>query len=127
MERWLGPYSNATTDDSVAQATGGRLNTTGQADGPRTWLGVGVGDIVSGMNAAYAIMLALYQRAHTGRGQYIDISMYDTIIGLAERSVTAYSLTNQVLQRGRELFMAPWGPFQCQPGWIRLIVAPQGT
>src|SRR5882672_5321119 len=83
-------------------------------------------DIVAGMNAAYAIMLALYQRASTGRGQYIDISMYDTIIGLAERSVTAYSLTNQVLERGRELFMAPWGPFQCQDGWIGLIVATEG-
>jgi len=78
------------------------------------------------MNAAYAIMLALYQRAKTGRGQYIDVSMYDTIIGLAERSVTAYSLTNQVLERGRELFMAPWGPFECEDGWIGVIVATEG-
>jgi crotonobetainyl-CoA:carnitine CoA-transferase CaiB-like acyl-CoA transferase len=78
------------------------------------------------MNAAYAIMLALYERAKTGRGQYIDVSMYDTIIGLAERSVTAYSLTNQVLERGRELFMAPWGPFECEDGWIGVIVATEG-
>jgi len=126
MEGYLGPYSKRPAYDIVAQAMGGLLNTNGQADGPPTWLGVALGDIVSGMNAAYAIMLALYQRASTGRGQYIDISMYDTIIGLAERSVTAYSLTNQVLQRGRELFMAPWGPFQCQDGWIGLIVATEG-
>ena len=126
MEGYLGPYSKRPAYDIVAQAMGGLLNTNGQADGPPTWLGVALGDIVSGMNAAYAIMLALYQRAHTGRGQYIDISMYDTIIGLAERSVTAYSLTNQVLERGRELFMAPWGPFQCQDGWIGLIVATEG-
>jgi crotonobetainyl-CoA:carnitine CoA-transferase CaiB-like acyl-CoA transferase len=78
------------------------------------------------MNAAYAIMLALYQRAQTGKGQYIDISMYDTIIGLAERSITAYSLTTQILHRGRELFMAPWGPFECEDGWIGLIVATEG-
>jgi len=71
-------------------------------------------------------MLALYERAKTGRGQYIDIAMYDTIIGLAERSVTAYSLTNQVLERGRELFMAPWGPFECEDGWIGVIVATEG-
>jgi len=126
MEGYLGPYSKRPAYDIVAQAMGGLLNTNGQADGPPTWLGVALGDIVSGMNAAYAIMLALYQRAQTGRGQYIDISMYDTIIGLAERSVTAYSLTNQVLQRGRELFMAPWGPFQCLDGWIGLIVATEG-
>src|SRR3989449_1464666 len=126
LDGFLGPYSKRPAYDIVAQAMGGLLNTNGQADGPPTWLGVALGDIVSGMNAAYAIMLALYQRAQTGRGQYIDISMYDTIIGLAERSVTAYSLTNQVLERGRELFMAPWGPFECQDGWIGLIVATEG-
>src|SRR3984893_2060160 len=126
MEGFLGPYSKRPAYDIVAQAMGGLLNTNGQADGPPTWLGVALGDIVSGMNAAYAIMLALYQRAGSGKGQYIDISMYDTIIGLAERSVTTYSLTNQILERGRELFMAPWGPFQCQDGWIGLIVATEG-
>ena len=49
--------------------------------------------------------------------------MYDTIIGLAERSVTAYSLTGKVLERGREPYMAPWGPFECSDGWVALIVA----
>jgi CoA:oxalate CoA-transferase len=75
------------------------------------------------MNAAYAITLALFQRAQTGQGQYIDVSMYDTIIGLAERSVTAYSLTDKILERGREPYMAPWGPFACSDGWVALIVA----
>jgi len=78
------------------------------------------------MQAAYAIMLALYIRTQTGRGQYIDVSMYDTIIGLAERSVTAYSLTRHVLQRGSEPYMAPWGPFECNDGWVGLIVATEG-
>ena len=102
------------------------MNTCGQAGGPPTWLGVALGDIVSGMQAAYAIMLALYERTQTGLGQYLDISMYDTIIGLAERSVTAYSLTQHILERGREPYMAPWGPFECQDGWVALIVATEG-
>ncbi len=93
MEGYLGPYSKRPAYDIVAQAMGGLMTTCGQAGGPPTWLGVALGDIASGMNAAYAIMLALFQRGQTGRGQYIDVSMYDTIIGLAERSVTAYSLT----------------------------------
>jgi CoA:oxalate CoA-transferase len=126
LDGYLGPYSKRPAYDIVAQAMGGLMNTCGQADGPPTWLGVALGDIVSGMNAAYAIMLALYQRAETGRGQYIDISMYDTIIGLAERSITAYSLTEQVLERGRERYMAPWGPFECRDGWVGVIVATEG-
>lgn len=126
LDGYLGPYSKRPAYDIVAQAMGGLMNTNGQADGPPTWLGVALGDIVSGMNAAYAIMLALYQRSKTGKGQYIDISMYDSMIGLAERSITAYSLTGQVLERGRERFMAPWGPFECQDGYIGLIVATEG-
>ncbi len=126
LEGYLGPYSKRPAYDIVAQAMGGLMNTCGQADGPPTWLGVALGDIVSGMQAAYAIMVALYQRNQTGRGQYIDVSMYDTMIGLAERSVTAYSLTKHVLERGREPYMAPWGPFQCQDGYIGLIVATEG-
>jgi crotonobetainyl-CoA:carnitine CoA-transferase CaiB-like acyl-CoA transferase len=120
---YQGPYSKRPAYDIVAQAMGGLMNTCGQADGPPTWLGVALGDIVSGMQAAYAILLALYQRSQTGRGQYLDISMYDTIISLAERSVTAYSLTGHILERGREPYMAPWGPFECQDGWVALIVA----
>ncbi len=126
LDGYLGPYSKRPAYDIVAQAMGGLMNTCGQSDGPPTWLGVALGDIVSGMQAAYAIMLALYQRTQTGRGQYIDVSMYDTIIGLAERSVTAYSLTGHVLERGNEPYMAPWGPFECKDGWIGLIVATEG-
>src|ERR1043166_3850210 len=112
LDGYLGPYSKRPAYDIVAQAMGGLMHTCGQADGAPTWLGVALGDIVSGMNAAYAIMLALYERTTTGKGQYIDVSMYDSMIGLAERSVTAYSLTGTVLQRGREPYMAPWGPFR---------------
>lgn len=123
MEGYLGPYSKRPAYDIVAQAMGGLMATCGQAGGPPTWLGVALGDIASGMNAAYAITLALFQRGQTGRGQYIDVSMYDTMIGLAERSLTAYALTGAILERGREPYMAPWGPFECSDGWVALIVA----
>src|SRR5207237_9979725 len=114
LDGFLGPYSKRPAYDIVAQAMGGLMHTCGEADGPPTWLGVALGDIVSGMNAAYAIMLALYQRQQTGKGQFIDISMYDTINGLAERSVTSYSLTKRVLERGNEPYMDTWGPFLCK-------------
>ncbi len=123
LDGYLGPYSKRPAYDIVAQAMGGMMHSCGQADGPPTWLGSALGDIVSGMNAANAITLALYQRKETGKGQYIDVSMYDTIIGLAERSISAYSLAGTTLSRGRELYMAPWGPFECKDGYVGLIVA----
>ncbi len=123
LDGYLGPYSKRPAYDIVAQAMGGMMHSCGQADGPPTWLGSALGDIVSGMNAAHAITLALYQRQETGKGQYIDVSMYDTIIGLAERSVSAFSLAGTTLSRGREPYMAPWGPFECKDGYVGLIVA----
>lgn len=126
MDAFRGPYSDRPAYDIVAQAMGGLMNTCGDAGGPPTWLGVALGDIVTGMLAAHAIVLALYDRERTGQGQYIDLSMYDAMIGLAERSISAYSLAGHVLERGKEPYMAPWGPFECRDGWIALIVATEG-
>jgi CoA:oxalate CoA-transferase len=126
MEAYRGPYSDRPAYDIVAQAMGGLMNTCGDAAGPPTWLGVALGDIVTGMLAAHAIVLALYDRERTGIGQYLDLSMYDAMIGLAERSLSAYSLTGHILERGREPYMAPWGPFECRDGWVALIVATEG-
>lgn len=122
MEEFAGPYSDRPAYDIVAQAMGGLMHTAGQAGGPPTWLGIALGDIYSGVLAAHAIVLALFERTRTGLGQFIDISMYDAMVSLAERSVTAYSLTGHVLERGREPFIAPWGPFRCQDGYVALIV-----
>lgn len=122
MEGFLGPYSDRPAYDIVAQAMGGLMYTCGQAGGPPTWLGVALGDIFSGVLAAQSITLALYERMTTGEGQFIDISMYDAIVSLAERSVTAYSLTGHVMERGNEPYIAPWGPFKCKDGYIALIV-----
>ena len=123
LPEYEGPYSRRPAYDIVAQAMGGLMNTCGQAGGPPTWLGVAVGDVVSGMNAAHAISVALYDRERSGRGRYLDVAMYDTMVALAERSITAYSLTGQVLERGVEPYMAPWGPFETSDGWVSLIVA----
>jgi CoA:oxalate CoA-transferase len=122
MEGFLGPYSDRPAYDIVAQAMGGLMYTCGEEGGAPLWPGVALGDIFSGVLAAQSIILALYERTKTGQGQYIDVSMYDAIVSLAERSITAYSLTRQVLERGREPYIAPWGAFQCKDGYIALIV-----
>lgn len=117
-----GIYSARPAYDIVAQAMGGLMYTCGQEGGPPTWLGIALGDLYSAALAVQGTMFALYERSRTGKGQYVDVSMYDAIISLAERSITAYSLTGRVLERGVEPFIAPWGPFQTQDGWVALVV-----
>jgi CoA:oxalate CoA-transferase len=122
--RYLGPYSDRPAYDIIAQAMGGLLETCGlDPEGPPTYLGVSVGDSVSGLWAAFATMLALFQRTVSGQGQYVDVAMFDAMVALAERSVMTYSLTGQSITRGVERFIAPWGPFRCKDGYVALIVA----
>jgi CoA:oxalate CoA-transferase len=122
LPEYEGVYAGRPAYDIVSQAMGGLMFTCGQEGGPPTWLGVALGDLYSAALSVQGILFALYERTRTGLGQYLDISMYDAIVSLAERSVTAYSLTGHVLERGIEPFIAPWGPFQTRDGWIALIV-----
>lgn len=118
-----GPYADRPAYDIISQAMGGLMHTCGFEDRPPAWLGIALGDIYSGVMAAYGITLALIDRERTGEGQYLDISMYDNMASLAERYFTAYSLTGAVMQRGKEKFIAPWGPFAAKDGYVALIIA----
>ncbi len=120
---YKGPFSERPAYDIIAQAMGGLMHLAGQKDGPPTWLGVAVGDVVTGIYAAYAALLGLVKAKNTGVGDFIDVSMYDCMIALAERAHNVYSFTGQVLGRGPDPLISPWGPFKCKDGYVALIVA----
>lgn len=122
LPRYKGPFSSRLAYDIVAQAMGGLMHLAGQKDGPPTWLGVAIGDVGTGIYAAYACLLGLIKKQATGRGEYIDVSMYDCMTALAERAHSVYSFTGRVLSRGPDPLIAPWGPFKCKDGYVALIV-----
>src|SRR3954464_14604266 len=68
--------------DAMMQAEAGLMSITGAADGPPYRLGVAISDIVSGMFAAQGIAMALFARERTGRGQFVDIGMLDSVSAL---------------------------------------------
>ncbi len=75
-----GPYRLLPGMDQVLQGMGGLMSITGEPEGPPIKVGVAVADIAGGMFAAYAIMIALYYREKTGKGQRIDDSLLDNQI-----------------------------------------------
>jgi len=83
---------------------------------------IALGDIVPGMIMAYAIMLTLYNRQKTGQGDYIDIAMFDVMMALTERANTLYSLTGNVMSRGKESLIHPWGAYKTKDGYVAIIV-----
>ena len=75
-----GPGADRPGYDYVIQAEGGLMSITGPADGAPSKVGVAVVDLATGQNAVIAILAALRHRDSSGRGQRIDISLFDTQI-----------------------------------------------
>jgi crotonobetainyl-CoA:carnitine CoA-transferase CaiB-like acyl-CoA transferase len=72
-----GPGAARPGYDFVVQAEAGLMSITGRADGAPAKVGVAVADLAAGQYAAFAILAALRQRDATGRGQRIDVSLFE--------------------------------------------------
>jgi len=77
-----GPKRNLPGYDAVMQGEGGLMSITGAPDGTPYRLGVAIADIASGMFAAYGVAMGLLARERTGRGEYIDVGMLDSVAAL---------------------------------------------
>jgi crotonobetainyl-CoA:carnitine CoA-transferase CaiB-like acyl-CoA transferase len=64
--------------DAMIQAAGGFMSVTGPEDGGPQKAGVAIADIMTGMYAASAILAALHSRHRSGRGQHIEVPLFDT-------------------------------------------------
>ncbi len=100
-----GPYRNRVGHDVNYLANSGVLDLIGEPDHPPVIPGVQIADIAAGgMNAAIGILLALYAREKTGKGQYIDISMTDGMLGFHATVLFFHQLTGQVAKRSEGFF-----------------------
>ena len=77
-----GPYAAKPAHDPQIQGMSGLMDINGDAEGPPTKVGFYIGDLVTPLFAAYSIMGALRHRDRTGKGQYLDVSMMDTLAAL---------------------------------------------
>ena len=88
-----GPLKYRPAYDMVVQGMGGIMSLTGHDGGPPTRVGTAIGDIAAGMFTAIAINAALYDRARTGHGQFIDVAMLDCQLAILENAVARYFAT----------------------------------
>jgi formyl-CoA transferase len=139
-----GPFASFKAYETIAQAMGGSMSTTGYEGGPPTSTGAQIGDSGTGVHVLAAILAALYQRVSTGRGQRVEVAMQDAVLNLCRVKVR----DQQRLQRGplpeypTKIFGdtvprtgnasgggQPGGALKCKPGgpndYIYVIIQPQ--
>jgi crotonobetainyl-CoA:carnitine CoA-transferase CaiB-like acyl-CoA transferase len=95
-----GPFRDRVGHDVNYLSYAGVLDLIGEKDHPPSIPGVQIADIAGGgMNAAIGILLALFARQNTGKGQYIDISMTDGMVGFLPAALFFRQLTGQEPKR----------------------------
>ena len=87
-----GPYRNEAGYDGKIQALSGIMSLTGHKEMGPTRAGFAVCDVLSGMTAAFAVSSALFQRTHTGEGQFIDVSMLEASLSFLSTQVADFTV-----------------------------------
>ncbi|HEX2964164.1 MAG TPA: CoA transferase, partial [Syntrophorhabdaceae bacterium] len=122
-----GPRAEQMAADLSIQSISGILDLTGDPDGRPSLVGFPVTDILAGLNAFGAICAALFHRAITGQGDYIDIAMADCAINCLHMAVGVHTLTEGKTELKRagafNNEMPSWGIFKGKDGYIAISAA----
>lgn len=115
-----GPYRDRKASDLVMQAMGGWLSVTGEPQVPLKLYGNQAYHTAS-LFAANGIMLALWHRHKTGRGQYIDVSVMECVAATLDHALVCYFYEDKVAGRqGSRHWNNAFDVFPCKDGYILL-------
>ncbi|MDP1697029.1 MAG: CoA transferase [Xanthomonadaceae bacterium] len=111
--------------DFVVQAEAGLMAITGPADGEPSKVGVALVDLMTGQNAVIAILAALRAREHSGLGQRIDVSLFDTQLQSLSNVASSVCFTGEDARRygNAHASIVPYQSFHASDGDFVLAVA----
>jgi len=127
-----GPHAQRPGYDFIFQGMGGLMSITGERDGQPgagpMRVGVAITDVLTGMYASLAISAALAQREKSGRGQYIDCALLDTIVAFNANQIVSYFVSDRVPIRWGNAHpqVVPYEAFATSDGHIILAVGNDG-
>ena len=98
-----GPAKDVPGHDITFEAHAGILGVSGDKDGRPAIPGVPMADLASGFNAAMSVLAALRTRDHTGKGEFIDVSIFDTAVSLMVLNLARYLATGEEPVAGETL------------------------
>lgn len=121
-----GPARNLPGHDITFEAHAGILGVSGDQDGHPAIPGVPMADLASGFNAALSILVALRTRDRTGKGEFIDVSIFDTAVSLMVLNLARYLATGEEPVAGEALLTGRFPFYKLYPtadrGWLAVAV-----
>ncbi|MHA3913257.1 CaiB/BaiF CoA transferase family protein [Halovulum sp. GXIMD14793] len=90
-----GPMAHLPGYDFIIQGMAGVMDLTGTPDGPPIKTGIALADLFTAMYGLVGIQAALIQRQTTGRGQHIDMALYDSLAAMLGNQASAYLMTGK--------------------------------
>ncbi len=125
-----GPYKNRPGFGTLAEAYAGFVNINGEPDGPPLLPGFGLADSTTGLMAAFLASAALHEQRRSGKGQVIDLAIYETLFSLMGPQVIDYDQLGEIQQRqgSRLPFTAPRNTYRSRDGkWMSIAGSAQST
>jgi crotonobetainyl-CoA:carnitine CoA-transferase CaiB-like acyl-CoA transferase len=121
----VGPNRGKAGYDPLMQAAAGIISVTGEAGRPGVRVGVSMIDQTTGMWAALGILAALWERDRSGEGRVVDVSLYESALGLVAYHLVGYLGSGAVPGRHGTAFplIAPYEAFAASDGEIMILAA----
>jgi crotonobetainyl-CoA:carnitine CoA-transferase CaiB-like acyl-CoA transferase len=123
-----GPLKDLPGYDPLMQAAAGIVSLTGEADRPGVRVGTSLVDLGTGLWAALGIVAALHERERTGRGRAVDVSLYETALGLVPyQLIAALDAGARPTRHGTAFaLIAPYQVFATADGELMVAAANDG-
>lgn len=123
-----GPYAERAGYDAMIQAMGGIMDLTGDPSGAPQKIGVAFADIFTGLYGVVAVQAALASRAQTGRGQHVDMALFDVMSGVLANQAMNYLASGHVPRRMGNAHpnIVPYQVFPVADGHVMIAVGNDG-
>lgn len=117
-----GPRRDLPGYDYIAQAESGMMSITGEVDGDPMPVGAPIEDISTGMYAAIAILAALRERERTGKGQHIDLSLFECAVTMLANIASNHLISGEEATRhgNAHANIVPYQSFHTRDGFIAI-------
>src|SRR4051795_9141541 len=121
-----GPEATRAGYDQIAQGEGGLMSVTGTEE--PTKVGLPITDLLAGMNGAYGVAAALFERERTGHGRVVHTSLLASVVGAHAYQGTRWTVGHEVpgLSGGHHASIAPYGMFHTATSPIQVTCGSQG-